>query len=53
MRSQMCMRDRHVGHALALCDHVVLLDNGTVAWEGPAADAADVVVSRLFDRSDG
>jgi hypothetical protein len=42
-----------VGHALALCDHVVLLDNGTVAWEGPAVEAADVVVSRLFEKSGG
>jgi branched-chain amino acid transport system ATP-binding protein len=49
----MLIVEQHVGHALALCDHVVLLDNGTVAWEGPAVEAADVVVSRLFEKSGG
>ncbi|MDP7541680.1 MAG: ABC transporter ATP-binding protein [Acidimicrobiales bacterium] len=49
----MLIVEQHVGHALALCEHVVLLDKGTVAWEGPADDAADVVVSRLFEKSGG
>ena len=49
----MLIVEQHVGHALALCDHVVLLDNGTVAWEGPAVEAADVVVSRRFEKSGG
>ena len=41
--------EQHVGPALALCDRVVLLDHGTVTWEGDADGAADVVVSTLFD----
>jgi branched-chain amino acid transport system ATP-binding protein len=40
--------EQHVGHALDLCDRVVLLDHGTVAWEGPAAEAADRVVTAVF-----
>jgi branched-chain amino acid transport system ATP-binding protein len=33
--------EQHIGPALALCDRVVLLDHGTVTWEGPAADSHD------------
>jgi branched-chain amino acid transport system ATP-binding protein len=40
--------EQHVGHALALCDRVVLLDHGAVAWEGPSADAAERVVTTVF-----
>ena len=40
--------EQHVGHALALCDRVVLLDHGSITWEGPAADAADRVVTAVF-----
>ena len=40
--------EQHVGHALALCDRVLLLDHGAVSWEGPAADAADHVVTAVF-----
>jgi branched-chain amino acid transport system ATP-binding protein len=40
--------EQHVGHALALCDRVVLLDRGTITWEGPASDAADRVVTAVF-----
>jgi branched-chain amino acid transport system ATP-binding protein len=40
--------EQHVGHALALCDRVVLLDHGAVSWEGLAADAADRVVTAVF-----
>jgi branched-chain amino acid transport system ATP-binding protein len=32
--------EQHVGHALALCDRVIVLEHGTVAWAGPTADAA-------------
>lgn len=42
--------EQHVQHALELCDHVALLDHGTIAWEGPASEAAEVVVTHLFDR---
>ncbi len=41
--------EQHVQHALELCDHVALLEHGRVAWEGASADAADVVVNRLFE----
>jgi len=40
--------EQHVGHALALCDRVVLLDHGAITWEGPAADAANRVVTAVF-----
>ena len=33
--------EQQVSHALALCDRVVVLDHGTIAWQGPAADAGD------------
>lgn len=39
--------EQHVSHALALCDRVVLLDHGTVAWTGPAAEAGAHVQSQL------
>lgn len=42
--------EQHVQHALDVCDRVALLDHGTIAWEGPAADAAEVVVTHMFDR---
>ena len=41
--------EQHIGHALALCDRVVLLEHGSVIWEGPAADAEDHVVAQVFD----
>jgi branched-chain amino acid transport system ATP-binding protein len=31
--------EQQVTHALELCDRAVLLDRGTVSWEGPAAEA--------------
>ena len=40
--------EQHVGHALDLCDRVVLLDHGSISWEGRAADAADRVVTAVF-----
>ena len=40
--------EQHVGHALALCDRVVLLDHGAIAWEGPSSEAADRVVTAVF-----
>jgi branched-chain amino acid transport system ATP-binding protein len=40
--------EQHVGHALALCDRVVLLDHGAIAWEGPSSEAADRVVTTVF-----
>ena len=31
--------EQHVGHALRLCDRVVLLEHGAVAWAGPVDEA--------------
>jgi len=41
--------EQHVTHALDMCDRIALLDHGRIEWEGPAADADDVVVARLFE----
>jgi branched-chain amino acid transport system ATP-binding protein len=35
--------EQQVGHALELCDRVVVLDHGTVSWTGPSAEAGAVV----------
>jgi branched-chain amino acid transport system ATP-binding protein len=40
--------EQQVGHALALCDRVVLLDHGAIAWEGPSGEAVDRVVTTVF-----
>ncbi|HRW36184.1 MAG: ABC transporter ATP-binding protein [Acidimicrobiales bacterium] len=44
--------EQHVSHALALCDRVLLLEHGTIIWEGPPADAADRVVARIFEHGE-
>jgi branched-chain amino acid transport system ATP-binding protein len=43
--------EQQIGHALALCDRVVLLEHGSVVWEGPAAEAGDRVVAKVFDHT--
>jgi branched-chain amino acid transport system ATP-binding protein len=43
--------EQHVANALALCDRVVILEHGSVAWEGPASQAGDRVVAEVFDRA--
>jgi len=45
--------EQHVGHALALCDRVVVLDHGAVSWEGPSADAVSHVVTKAFVGGEG
>ena len=40
--------EQQVGHALALCERVAILDHGTVSWTGSSADASDVVVTQAF-----
>jgi branched-chain amino acid transport system ATP-binding protein len=35
--------EQQVGHALQLCDRVVVLDRGAVSWAGASADAGGVV----------
>lgn len=42
--------EQHIAHALALCDRVVLLEHGTVAWEGTSAEAQERVTAYVFDR---
>lgn len=44
----MLIVEQQIGHALSLCDRVVLLEHGSVIWEGPAADAEQRVVSEVF-----
>ena len=39
--------EQHVGHALRLCDRVVILDHGAVAWTGASAEAGDLVAAQL------
>lgn len=41
--------EQHVSNALALCDRAVLLEHGTVIWEGAPHEAADRVASRIFE----
>lgn len=43
--------EQHIAHALALCDRVVLLEHGSVIWEGPAAEAEDRVVTKVFEHT--
>lgn len=43
--------EQHVAQALALCDRAVVLDHGSVAWEGPSADAAHRVATKIFEPS--
>jgi hypothetical protein len=38
-----------VGHALALCDTVVMLDHGSTRWQGPSTDATERLREHLFD----
>jgi branched-chain amino acid transport system ATP-binding protein len=40
--------EQHVAHALELCDRVVLLDRGSVTWEGPAEDAGQRVIENFL-----
>ena len=42
--------EQHVDHALDLCERVVILDHGAIAWEGGSSQATDVVVTQNFDR---
>ena len=39
--------EQHVAHALKLCEHVVVMDHGTVAWSGPTAEAMAQVRASL------
>jgi len=45
----MLIVEQQVAHALELCDRAILLDHGTVSWEGPADDAAELISTRVFD----
>lgn len=39
--------EQHVGHALALCDRVVILDHGTISWSGDPTAAGPRIQSHL------
>jgi branched-chain amino acid transport system ATP-binding protein len=43
----MLVVEQHVGHALALCHRVAVLDHGSVSWVGPAQEAAGRVRTHL------
>jgi branched-chain amino acid transport system ATP-binding protein len=45
--------EQHVAHALALCDRVVVVDHGSVAWAGATADAGDRIHSQLLGSGTG
>ncbi len=45
--------EQHVGHALALCDRVVVLDHGAPSWEGSTVDAVSQVVTKVFEHPTG
>lgn len=40
--------EQHVSHAMQLCDRVVVLEHGAVAWSGPTADATERVQAFLY-----
>jgi branched-chain amino acid transport system ATP-binding protein len=40
--------EQHVSHALHLCDRVVLLEHGSIIWEGPASEAGDRVMANIL-----
>ena len=44
----MLIVEQQVGQALQLCDRVAVLAHGAVEWEGPADEAGDVMVGRMF-----
>ena len=39
--------EQHVSHALSLCQRVVILDHGSVAWSGASAEATELVRAQL------
>ena len=41
--------EQHVSHALELCDRALLLEHGSIIWEGSAADAGERVASKIFE----
>jgi branched-chain amino acid transport system ATP-binding protein len=51
--SALLVVEQQLAHAIALCDRVVLLEHGAVAWQGPAADAEAHVTAAVFDRGAG
>jgi branched-chain amino acid transport system ATP-binding protein len=40
--------EQFVGHAVSLCDRIVVLDHGAVGWEGASSEAAEIVTSGVF-----
>ncbi len=40
--------EQQVGQALQLCDRAVVLAHGAVGWEGPANEATEATVGRMF-----
>jgi len=44
--------EQQLTHALELCDRALLLDHGSIAWEGIPEDAVELVATRIFDHDD-
>ncbi len=44
--------EQQVAHAIELCDRVVVLEHGSIVWQGPPAEAGDRVAERIFDRAE-
>lgn len=45
--------DQFVQRALGMCDHAMILRRGTVAWQGPSADAAEGVLEHYLGAEAG
>lgn len=45
--------EQQVTHALDLCDRALLLDHGSIVWEGGPAEAGEMVTTRIFDHDAG
>ncbi len=45
--------EQQVTHALDLCDRALLLDHGSVIWEGPPHEAGELVATHIFDADAG
>lgn len=41
--------EQQVTHALDLCDRALLLDHGSIVWEGLPEDAHEMISTRIFD----
>lgn len=45
--------EQQVTHALELCDRALLLDHGSIVWEGIPEEAGELIATRIFDHGTG